>query len=111
MKMNEVTNAEDQLALLRLIIDNTWTAIKQQADAQAKQKANKKIPKPRSARLATAKPAPLPKPIAKQAPVKPPSTTPATNPSRSPAIQLTPTEREELARNTAIQMGLTDQKN
>ena len=46
MKINEITNAQDQLELLRNIIDNTWTAIKQQADAQARQANSKKqVPK------------------------------------------------------------------
>jgi hypothetical protein len=38
MKIKEVTNPEEQLGLLRVIIDNTWSAIKQQADTQARQK-------------------------------------------------------------------------
>ena len=32
--MYEISNAQDQLALLRLIMDNTWVAIQQQANAQ-----------------------------------------------------------------------------
>lgn len=39
MKMYEIANAEDQLGLLRIIMNNTWSAISQQASAQAKQKA------------------------------------------------------------------------
>jgi len=69
MRIDEITSAQDQLALLRLIIDNTWSAIKQQADAQSRQQASKPraakatLPKlPKSAPYAT-KPAPLPKPI------------------------------------------------
>jgi hypothetical protein len=34
MRLYEFANAEEQLALLRTIIDNTWTAIAQQADQQ-----------------------------------------------------------------------------
>ena len=41
MLINEITSAEDQLALLRLIIDNTWVAIRQEAEAQARSKAAK----------------------------------------------------------------------
>lgn len=48
MKIKEVTNPEEQLGLLRVIIDNTWTAIKQQADAHAKQKALEPPAKPKS---------------------------------------------------------------
>lgn len=48
MKIKEVTNPEEQLGLLRVIIDNTWSAIKQQADAQARQKAAQPTPKPKA---------------------------------------------------------------
>lgn len=39
MRINEFTDAKEQLALLRLIVDNTWSAIAQQAKAQDAQKA------------------------------------------------------------------------
>lgn len=39
MRIFEFTDAKEQLALLRLIVDNTWTAIAQQAKAQDAQKA------------------------------------------------------------------------
>ncbi len=56
MRINEFTNAKEQLALLRLIVDNTWTAIAQQAKAQEAQKAAttstaKAIKKPTKAAL------------------------------------------------------------
>jgi hypothetical protein len=41
MKINEITNAEDILALWKLISDNTWSAIQQQADQQAREKAER----------------------------------------------------------------------
>ena len=71
MRMNEIASAEEQLGLLRLIIDNTWTAIKQQADAEARQKASqpkpvkvKAVPKVKPAPMAAPqKPLPKPKPI------------------------------------------------
>jgi len=70
MKMNEITNAVDQLQLLRTIIDNTWAAIKQQADAQAKQKAAQparpqKV-KPIKKAPYAAQPKPLPRPNQQQ---------------------------------------------
>ena len=43
MKIKEITNAQDQLELLRTIIDNTWTSIKQQADTQARQASTKQV--------------------------------------------------------------------
>jgi len=71
MKIKEVTNPEEQLGLLRVIIDNTWSAIKQQADAHARQKATQPTPKPKAKTLKAPKPAPyaampkqLPKPKA-----------------------------------------------
>jgi hypothetical protein len=66
--MNEIASAEEQLGIIRLIIDNTWTGIKQQADAEARQKATqpkaikvKSVPKAKLVPLA-APPKPLPKP-------------------------------------------------
>ena len=41
MKINEITNAEDMLALWKLISDNTWSAIQQQAEQQAREKAER----------------------------------------------------------------------
>jgi hypothetical protein len=64
MRIKEVTNPEEQLGLLKIIIDNTWSAIKQQADDHAKQQsslANKLKPK---AKISKVKPAaPQPKPL------------------------------------------------
>lgn len=39
MKINEITNASDILALWKLISDNTWMAVQQQADQQARERA------------------------------------------------------------------------
>lgn len=73
MRINEITNAQDQLALLRTIIDNTWGAIKQQADSQARQvSAKKSVPNPsvkpaipkKPPHASPPKPLPAPKPIA-----------------------------------------------
>ena len=75
MKINEITNAQDQLELLRNIIDNTWTAIKQQADAQARQANSKKqVPKSgfKPTGLKKAPYAPPPKPLPKPAQISPP---------------------------------------
>jgi hypothetical protein len=82
MRISEITDAQGQLELLRTIIDNTWTAIAQQAEqakrvdaerrAQAKLKPRaKKASKGTSLRIPTPKPPP-PKqpqaPLAKQSP-------------------------------------------
>lgn len=42
MRIYEFANAEEQLALLRTIIDNTWTAIAQQAEQQKRAEAERK---------------------------------------------------------------------
>jgi len=51
MRINEITDAQGQLELLRTVIDNTWTAIAQQAEqekrAEAERKAQAKL-KPRA---------------------------------------------------------------
>ncbi len=72
MKIKEVTNPEEQLGLLRVIIDNTWSAIKQQADTQARQKAAQSIPKSKAKSPKAPKPAPyaaMPKPLPKPRPL------------------------------------------
>jgi hypothetical protein len=115
MKIFEITNAQDQLALLRIIIDNTWAAIKQQAEAEAKRKATKKPSKPKAPRIPSPKLAPTVRPIT------PPSPKPQIasidnqqkaelqNQAQPNAMRLTPTEREELAKRTVTQIGLTTQ--
>jgi len=70
MKTNEITNAESVLALWKLISDNTWSAVSQQAELQAKQRAerdviakSRSVKKPkRSSSRAVTKPIALPKP-------------------------------------------------
>ena len=41
MRINEIASAEEQLALWKLISDNTWTAVSQQAEAERRQRAEK----------------------------------------------------------------------
>lgn len=43
MRIFEVTNPEEQLGLLKLIIDSTWSAIQKQADEQRAIDATKKL--------------------------------------------------------------------
>ena len=82
MRISEITDAQGQLELLRTVIDNTWTAIAQQAEqekrAEAERKAqaklkprSKKSSKGRSIRIPTPPPPPTKKPqapLAKQPP-------------------------------------------
>lgn len=70
MKINEFASAKDTLALWRVISDNTWAAVAQQAEAEAKQKAERaaarKSASKRGTGKSTAKPMPpkrLPPPL------------------------------------------------
>ena len=70
MRLREFANAEEQLELLRVIIDNTWAAIAKQAAEQRKAEQERRIAAakvPRSRRgssSVTPIPAPLPAPAA-----------------------------------------------
>ena len=115
MRLYEFANAEAQLALLRTIIDNTWTAIAQQAEQQkrvdAERKAqamlkprSKKSSKGTSIRIPTPKPPP-PKqpqaPLAKQLP----SPLNKPNPNTLNAVKPLPLTNPQLKQqpiNTAI---------
>ena len=39
MRINEIADAEEQIALWRLVSDNVWSALHTQAEEQAKQRA------------------------------------------------------------------------
>ena len=66
MKIYEIANAEDQLGLLRVIIDNTWIAIAQQAERQKleniKQQNSSKIKPKKTAKSPSMKPFAKPPP-------------------------------------------------
>ena len=115
MRLYEFADAEAQLALLRTIIDNTWTAIAQQAEQQkrvdAERKAKVKL-KPRSKksskgtsiRIPTLKPPPPKQP---QAPLakQPPSPLNKPNPNALNALKPLPPTNPQLNQpptNTAI---------
>ncbi len=72
MRINEITDAQGQLELLRTVIDNTWTAIAQQAEQQkrvdAERKAQAKL-KPRSRKAVKAPYASPPPPLKKSPPL------------------------------------------
>ena len=106
MRLYEFADAEAQLALLRTIIDNTWTAIAQQAEQQkrvdAERKAQAKL-KPRSKksskgtsiRIPTPKPPPPKQP---QAPLakQPPSPLNKPNPNTLNAVKPIPSTNPQL---------------
>jgi hypothetical protein len=72
MRINEITDAQGQLELLRTVIDNTWTAIAQQAEqerhTEAERKAQAKL-KPRSRKVIKAPFASPPPPLKKPQPL------------------------------------------
>lgn len=73
MRLREFTNAEEQLGLLKQIIDCTWRAIADEAAAQKKEQELKRAQaanKPRAKRSAPSVPA-------KSAPAKPSTPNPA----------------------------------
>jgi hypothetical protein len=119
MRLYEFADAEAQLALLRTIIDNTWTAIAQQAEQQkrvdAERKSQAKL-KPRakksgkgtSIRIPTPPPPPNKKP---QAPLtkQPPSPLNKPNSNALTAIKPLPPANPQLNQppiNTAINPNL-----
>jgi hypothetical protein len=83
MRISEITDAQGQLELLRTVIDNTWTAIAQQAEqerrAEAERKAQAKL-KPRSRKSVKA-PYASPSP-----PLKKPQPLTANKPTPKPTI-------------------------
>jgi hypothetical protein len=106
MRLYEFADAEAQLALLRTIIDNTWTAIAQQAeqqkrvDAERKTQAklkprSKKSSKGKSIRMPTPKPPPPKQP---QAPLakQPPSPLNKSNPYTLNAVKPIPSTNPQL---------------
>ncbi len=82
MRINEITDAQGQLELLRTVIDNTWTAIAQQAEqerrAEAERKAKSKL-KPRGRKAVKAPYANPPPPLKKPKPLT--SNTPTPDPT------------------------------
>jgi hypothetical protein len=90
MKIKEVTNPEEQLGLLRVIIDNTWSAIKQQADTHAKQKVAQPASKPKAKSPKAPKPAPyaaMPKQLPKPKPLYKANTQTTAQPMATPALK------------------------
>jgi hypothetical protein len=82
MRISEITDAQGQLELLRTVIDNTWTAIAQQAEqekrAEAERKAKAKL-KPRGRKAVKAPYASPPPPLKKPKPLT--ANTPTSNPT------------------------------
>ena len=96
MRLYEFADAEAQLALLRTIIDNTWTAIAQQAEQEKRAEAERKAQamlKPRGKKATKAPYAPPPPTLKKpkQTLIKQPTPiTKATNPNALTPIKPLP---------------------
>jgi hypothetical protein len=115
MRLYEIADAKAQLDLLRIIIDNTWAAIAQQAEQQKREDAERKAKaklKPRakksgkgtSIRVPTPSPPPIKKP---QAPLTKQPLPPLNNPNPTPlnAVKPLPSASPQLKQsptNTAI---------
>ena len=72
MRINEITDAQGQLELLRTVIDSTWTAIAQQAEQEKRSEAERKTQaklKPHSRKAVKAPYASLPPPLKKPQPL------------------------------------------
>ena len=106
MRISEITDAQGQLELLRTVIDNTWTAIAQQAEqekrAEAERKAQAKL-KPRAKKSGKGKSIripspPLPPNKKPQAPLakQPPSPLNKPNPNALNAVQPLPSTNPQL---------------
>ncbi|MCX7235361.1 MAG: hypothetical protein NTY26_18600 [Burkholderiales bacterium] len=95
MRLYEFTNAQEQLALLRVIVDNTWQAIEHEAQQQARAAAQRAAHKPKAGRSAAGKMHSV-KPAA--AAVK---RSPAAQPVAPAAAKRTPTPAVTAASNMA----------
>ena len=86
MRLFEFTNAEEQLSLLKLIFDTTFSTIRQQAEQQAKEKAEQtRLTKLKPKRKSSSKSKSGPS-IKLPAPPKPPTkpSKPTANPTQPP---------------------------
>jgi len=96
MRINEITDAQGQLELLRTVIDNTWTAIAQQAEQERRAEAERKVQaklKPRSSKPIKAPYASPPPPLKKPKPltaIKPTPKPTQTNPNADNTIKPMP---------------------
>jgi hypothetical protein len=110
MRLTEFTSAEDTLTLWKMISDNTWAAIAQQAEAEAKRKAERaaarKSASKRGIGKSTAKPVPpkrLPPPLQHVSAPVAKDAKPANEPStKTPPLQQS---KAELGKQATQQMG------
>jgi hypothetical protein len=94
MRINEIASAEEQLALWKLISDNIWTAVSQQAEAERRQRAEK-------AAQAKLKPKIGGKRGGRKSLPPPPHITPPPSPKKQPP----PQAKTEVGKQPTQQMG------
>ena len=126
MRISEITDAQGQLELLRTVIDNTWTAIAQQAEQEKRAEAERMAQanlKPRGKKATKAPYAPPPIPLKKPkptlskqptpnakktnphalAPIKPlPYSHPQPNPKLNPTALASPNTVQAPATNASL---------
>ncbi len=92
MRINEVAGAEEQLALWKLISDNTWAAVSQQAEAERRQRAaraaQRKLKPKIGGRRGVRKSLPPPPPHIAPPPKKQPPPQTKTQVGKEPAQQM-----------------------
>jgi hypothetical protein len=91
MRINEIASAEEQLALWKLVSDNTWAAISQQAEAERRQReqqaAQRKLKPKTGGKRGGRKSLPSPPHITPPPPPKKPPTPTATAAAAPQAAQ------------------------
>ena len=95
MRIDEIANAEEQLALWKLISDNTWQAISQQAEAERRQRAEKAAQRKLKPKIGG-------KRGGRKSMPPPPHTTPPPPPKKPPP----PQANTEVGKQTAQQMAV-----
>ncbi len=110
MRLFEFASAEDAMALWKLISDNTWAAIAQQAEEQAKQKAERAAARKSVSKRGTGKSAAKPVPPKRLPPPLQHVSAPIAKdamPANEPSTKTLPPQQDtdELGKQAAQQMG------
>ena len=100
MRLTEFTSAEDTLAMWKMISDNTWAAIAQQAEEQAKQKAERAAARKSTSKRGTGKSAAKPMPPKRLPPPLQHVSAPVAKDSKSTADALNATSANSKQQST-----------
>lgn len=109
MKILEIASAEEQLALVRVIFDNTWKALEQQAEQQRRSQAKAKPkPKPKPRTTQRAKASTRPTPAFKPVPLPPaPTSKPNTTSTSAQTVSSLASSQPYAAPSVANKTGLS----